>query len=106
MKICPMKYFPLFCILMLGYSGFAKPVGSMPVAGGNTVASYPAQGVVLKIASDRTQATIHHQAIAGYMMEMTMDFPVKNTNELNGVSSGDSIAFTLVISNNDEWVEN
>ena len=29
------------------------------------------------------------------MMEMTMDFPVKNTNELNGISPGDEITFTL-----------
>jgi protein SCO1/2 len=96
----------LFCSLAFGYLGFAKPMEPMPMAGNNTVASYPAKGVVLKISSDRTQATIHHQAIAGYMMEMTMDFPVKNTNELNGISPGEEINFTLMISNNDAWVEN
>ena len=38
------------------------------------------------------------------MMAMTMDFQVKNTNELNAISSGDEITFTLVVGANDEWV--
>jgi len=105
-KVYFLRFLPLFCILVLGYSGFAKPTDSMPIPGNNTVASYPALGVVINIASDRTQTTIHHQAIPGYMMEMTMDFPVKDTNELNGISPGDKITFTLVISNDDEWVQN
>jgi protein SCO1/2 len=91
---------------MLGYAGFGKPTGSMPMPGDHTVASYPARGVVVKISSDRTEATIHHQAIPGYMTEMTMAFPVKNASELNGISAGDEITFTLVISNNDDWIEN
>src|SRR5580692_6511053 len=67
-----LRHLTLFCILLPGCSGFAKPTGSMP----------------------------------GYMMEMTMDFPVKDTNELKGISPGDKITFTLVISHDDEWVEN
>ena len=43
-------------------------------------------GVVEQIAPDRRTVTIHHQNIPGYMTEMTMDFNVKNTNELNGIS--------------------
>ncbi len=106
MKLYLLKTLPLLCLLMLGHSAFAKPTGSMPMAGNNSTNSYSAIGVVEKIAPDRTQATIHHQAIPGYMMEMTMNFPVRNTNELNGVSLGDKITFTLVVSNNDEWIEN
>ena len=68
--------------------------------------SYSARGVVEKIAPDLSQVTIHHQAIPGYMMEMTMDFSVKDTNELNGISPNDEITFTLVVGENDEWVEN
>jgi protein SCO1 len=104
MKIHP--HLSLFCLLMIALSAFARPTSSMPMPGDNSVHSWPARGVVEKISSDRTQATIHHQAIPGYMMEMTMDFPVKDTNELNGISPGDKITFTLVVSNNDEWIEN
>ncbi len=68
--------------------------------------SYPAQGIVEKIAPDLREVTINHQAIPGYMMAMTMDFPVQNTNELGGVSSGDQITFTLVVNKDNDWVEN
>ncbi len=40
------------------------------------------------------------------MMEMTMAFPVPNTNELNGVAPGDQITFTLVVTEKNDRVEN
>jgi Cu/Ag efflux protein CusF len=66
---------------------------------------YAATGVVESIASDRTKATIHHQAIPGYMMEMTMDYSVKDTNQFNGISPGDQIIFQLVEATNQAWIE-
>ncbi len=81
-------------------------ISATPDAGGETVQSYPASGVVEQIAPDQRQVTIHHQAIPGYMMEMTMPFPVNDTNELEGVSAGDKIAFTLVVGRTNAWVEN
>jgi protein SCO1 len=96
-------HFP--CALLL----FVAVAGSLPAApevGGQTANSYPARGIVEQIAPDRHKVTIHHQPIPGYMMEMTMDFPVPNTNELNGISPGDQITFTLVVRQNDDWVQN
>ena len=84
---------------MLAHPAFANP------AEGDTK-SYPVTGVVEKIAPDRHTATIHNQDIPGYMDEMTMDFPVQNTNELNGISPGDKITFTLIVVKNDDWIEN
>jgi protein SCO1/2 len=66
--------------------------------------SYDAQGIVEKISEDRHQVTIHHQAIPNYMMEMTMDFPVKDPNELQGLFAGDKVTFTLNVSDDDAWV--
>jgi protein SCO1/2 len=40
------------------------------------------------------------------MSAMTMDFTIKNTNELAGFSPGDEIAFTLVVTDDDDWIEN
>ena len=68
--------------------------------------SYPASGVIENISPDRHIVTIHHHDIPGYMMEMTMDFPVKSTNELNGLAAGYQITFTLVVHENDDWIEN
>jgi len=67
--------------------------------------TYTVRGVVQAIVPSLTKATIHHQAIPGYMMEMTMDFPVQNTNELTGISPGDQITFTLVVGEDDDWIE-
>jgi protein SCO1/2 len=71
----------------------------------DSTTSYSASGVVENIAPDRNQATIHNQTIPGYMDEMTMDYPVQNTNELNGISPGDKITFTLVVAKNNDWIQ-
>lgn len=76
-----------------------------PDAGQTSVKSYDACGVVRQIADDRHKATIQHEAIAGYMSAMTMDFNVKNTNELNGISPSDEITFKLDVGENESWIE-
>lgn len=68
--------------------------------------TYAVRGVVQAIASDLHHATIKHEKISGYMDAMTMDFSVKNTNELDQLSPGDGITFTLIVSGDDDWIEN
>jgi protein SCO1/2 len=65
---------------------------------------YPAHGMVQRVSLDHRSVTIHHRSIPGYMMEMTMDFSVKDTNELPGISAGDEINFTLAVGPDDSWV--
>ena len=101
MKIDILKRLYLFFVLLLAHSAYADPT-----AGGTSAKSYPVTGVVEKIAPDLHTATIHNQDIPGYMDEMTMDFPVQNTNELTGISPGDKITFTLVIVKDNDWIEN
>lgn len=67
---------------------------------------FHARGVVEEISQDRHSATIRHEDIAGYMKAMTMDFTVKDTNELDGISSNDEITFDLVVQTNDDWIKN
>jgi protein SCO1/2 len=83
-------------VVMFNCSTLAAPVAK----------SYSARGVVQQIAADRQQATIKHEAIPGYMMGMTMDFSVKNTNELKAISPGDEITFKLVVGETNSWIEN
>jgi protein SCO1/2 len=99
MKLTAVKNSTFACVLFVSLSGVAGAEDS-------STKSYPARGVVEGIAPDLRQVTIHHQAIPDYMMEMTMDFPVKDTNALSGISPGDKITFTLVVGKDDEWVEN
>lgn len=70
-----------------------------------SVTTHSVQGVVEKIAPDHHQVRVHHQAIPGYMMEMTMDFPVKNPEELATITAGDKITFTLNVSKESAWID-
>jgi protein SCO1 len=69
------------------------------------VMSYATRGTVERIASDLRTATIDTVKIPGYMDAMIMDYPVLDTNELKRIVSGDLIKFTLVVSNNADWIE-
>jgi protein SCO1/2 len=68
--------------------------------------AYAVRGTIEQIAPNHLQATIKHEAIAGYMAAMTMDFPVRDTNALNGLSPGDEITFQLVVNADDDWIGN
>ena len=67
--------------MTLARSACARQMGSMPMQAKSTN-SYSGARRGGKNHSRPDPGTIHHQTIPGYMMEMTMDFPVKNTNEL------------------------
>ena len=76
-----------------------------PEDSGTGARTYDAHGIVRQIAADRRAVTIQHDAIAGYMPAMTMEFPVRNTNELHGISPSDEITFKLAVRENGDWVE-
>jgi protein SCO1/2 len=98
-----MKQIILLCGLLLALG--CKRETSAPPISAATNQTYAARGVVQKIAPDLRHATIQHEKIPGYMDAMTMDFPVKDTNELNGISAGDEITFKLVVTADDDWIE-
>jgi protein SCO1/2 len=66
---------------------------------------YSGRGIVLQLSSDRHTATIRHEQIPGYMAAMTMDFTVKDTNELHQIVPNDEITFDLVVQTNSSWIE-
>jgi len=101
-----MKSPNLICAFLFILAASGNSISAAPNASDPNARFYSAQGVVEQIAPDRGAVKIHHQNIPGYMMEMTMDFPAQNTNELNGISPGDQITFTLVVTEKDNWVEN
>ncbi len=73
---------------------------------GSATATYAVHGVIQTIATDRREVRIAHDAIPGYMMAMTMNFPVQNTNVLAGLAAGDMVNFQLVVGTNDDWAQN
>ena len=79
---------------------------SAPPSSAATNQTYSVRGVVQAIPPDHRHATIKHEAIPGYMAAMTMDFSVRDTNALASLAPGDEITFTLVVSTDDDWIEN
>jgi protein SCO1/2 len=97
-------------ILLLFASLLAVVVGCKPSAttpaGTEARQTYAARGVIQQIPPDHSHLTVQHEKIPGYMGAMTMDFSVRDTNALAGLAPGDEIAFTLVVTADDDWIEN
>lgn len=65
---------------------------------------YRLQGQVMAVAADRQQATVNHEEIKGFMAAMTMPYKVRETKQLEGVTPGDLIDATLIITTNDAYL--
>jgi protein SCO1/2 len=92
----------LILLLALILAAGCKPESTAPTG----AKTYAVRGVVQALPPDLHHATIKHEKIPGYMAAMTMDFTVKDTNLLAGLASGDEITFSLVVTADDDWIEN
>src|ERR1035438_2076349 len=100
-----MKPIGILLALLLA-SGAACRASSQPLeVEANSPRSYSCTGVVQQVSATEGRVTIHHKEIPKFMPEMTMDFGVRNTNELQGVSPGAEISFRLLVLRNDAWIE-
>jgi protein SCO1 len=66
---------------------------------------YSASGVVLQVNRPHQSVKVSCREIPGYMAAMVMDFPVHNANELDGLSPGAMIDFTLVVNESSAYAE-
>ena len=83
---------------------------STPPAGSNAsthtnVQVYEVKGEVRELKPDGKTVVIKHEAVTNYMPAMIMPFEVKNTNELQGVSAGDEVAFRMLVTEKEGWIE-
>ena len=77
-----------------------------PVAPANTSTQiFQVNGVVIEVKPAEKTVRIKHEKIPGYMDAMTMAFDVKDTNELTGLSAGDTVAFRMNVMEKDGWVD-
>jgi protein SCO1/2 len=63
------------------------------------------RGQVLSIQLDRNEITIHHEDIPGFMPAMTMPFRARNRGILGGLEPGDLVRGTLVVLEDDAYLE-
>jgi protein SCO1 len=85
----------------------AKAVASMPSVSANAK-PYPFRGVIRRVDAQRSEITVAHEDIPGYMAAMTMSFPVRDDPRVVGLlRSGDRIEATLKVDseNNRYWLE-
>jgi protein SCO1/2 len=68
--------------------------------------TFVVKGVVKQLQPGNNTIVVSHEAIPNYMPAMTMPFEVPNTNDLIGLSVGDSIEFHMVITPTHGWIEN
>lgn len=66
---------------------------------------YEIRGQVLAVLSDRSEITLKHDDIKGFMPGMTMPFKVKDAAEIAAYTRGDLIAGTLVVVGDDAYLE-
>jgi len=92
-------------VLLLAIMVGCKPEPVSPAASPPAAKAYDVRGIIQALAPDGHTATIKHEKIPGYMAAMTMDFSVRNTNELAGLAPNDEITFKLMVTENDDWVE-
>jgi protein SCO1/2 len=109
-----MKWFPWLTTVSLavafafGWVG-CKPTAPATAVGGSsaeeTPREYSVRGVVRRVEAERRSVVVKHEEIPGFMPAMTMPFDVKEPKELNGLKPGDQIAFRMLVTTNDGWID-
>ena len=66
---------------------------------------FAVKGLVRGVDPANALVHIEHEAIPGYMGQMTMPFDVKNTNELSGLLVGDAVSFRLQVTDTEGWID-
>lgn len=78
---------------------------SVPSAKTTNQRVFPAKGVVVSLKRGEKEVVIKHEAITNYMPAMTMPFDVKDPKELEGLAPGDSVAFRMIVTDSEGWID-
>src|SRR6266478_4017250 len=82
----------------------SAPASPPPLAHTNRQV-FQVKGVVISLKPAQSQVEIKHEEVPGYMPAMTMPFDVKDTNELAGLEPGDAVAFRMIVTDTQGWIE-
>jgi len=66
---------------------------------------YPLAGEVLSINPARTEITVKHGDVKGFMPAMTMPFAVKEPRQVEGLTVGDLVTATLVVNDEESYLK-
>ena len=71
----------------------------------NPTRSFNGRGVIQEVPAGGQTLVIRHEAIPGFMPKMTMEFTVRDTNEVRGLRAGDEVAFCVKANDEESWIE-
>ena len=89
------------CSRRAGDESAAAPPASDPA----NAQVFQVKGVVVELLPEENSVRIKHEEIPGYMAAMTMVFEVRDPRELAGLAAGDSVAFRLLVTDDDGWID-
>jgi protein SCO1/2 len=89
--------------LFAGLAGCSSPKPTQQEQGPRRFSMH---GRVVSVEKAKQQVVVDHGEIPGFMMAMTMGYPVKNTNLLDPLSPEDQITADVLVNGNDVWLEN
>jgi len=76
-----------------------------PLESTNILRSFLAEGVIRELPQGGQTVVIRHEEIPGFMPKMTMEFDVRDPNELRGLVIGDAITFQVKANEKESWIE-
>ena len=79
--------------------------GFLGLHGEGEVKSFTVRGVVRELRPKEKEIVIKHEAIPGYMDAMVMPFEVRDQGLFERVVPGDTVTFTLRVTEKADWVE-
>ena len=82
-----------------------EPAPRTPGAVATNLQIFAVKGLVRGLDVENALVHIEHEAIPGYMEQMTMPFDVKDTNELSGLLVGDAVSFRLQVTDTEGWID-
>lgn len=98
--ICLALFAGLSCRQSPQAGGSSHPGNQSP-----TQQVFAVKGLIKEVKPSHKLVTIEHEKIPDYMDAMTMDFDVRNTNELTGLSAGDYVSFRMIVQPKDAWID-
>jgi protein SCO1/2 len=86
-------------------SGDAGAPPQPTVAQSTNRQEFQVKGIVQAVRPRQKEVEIKHEAVPGYMPAMTMPFEVRDTNELAGLEPGQPVAFRLIVTDTEGWID-
>jgi protein SCO1/2 len=96
----------VFATLGLAGCGSSKPAAQQQAQPADGPKRYQLAGRVVAVQPSSNEVVVDHGDIPGFMMAMTMPYPVKDPNQLKPLSPEDQIKADVVVNGNDVYLEN